>query len=108
MNPNELKWTQMNYSNSSVSANSISANVGLLVRVLVPFTTYILPRLVRIRLVAMPFFRNALLALTEELLYNELKSTKLTQISTNLNIFDSTQMNPNEPKRTQMDPNELK
>ena len=49
---------------SPKSANSISASLGLLVRVPVPFTTYILPRLVRI-----PFFWNALLALTEELLY---------------------------------------
>ena len=54
---------------SPKSANSISASLGLLVRVPVPFTTYILPRLVRIRLVRMPFFWNALLALTEELLY---------------------------------------
>ena len=59
---------------SPKSANSISASLGLLVRVPVPFTTYILPRLVRIRLVRMPFFWNALLALTEELLYQVVSS----------------------------------
>ena len=56
---------------SPKSANSISASLLFLVRVPAPFSTYILPRLVRIRLVRVPFFWNALLALTEELLYSD-------------------------------------
>ena len=52
----------------SNSANSFSANVPLLIRVWVRFTTYILSRLVRIRLVRVDFFRNASFALNEKLL----------------------------------------